>query len=522
MYSNDLVEHIRDLKDVCEVTYLTNDERRKFDYTGAGKEFVDKFFNIPDITSWNGKLDTRLFRDGISYDQFLDKWWAKEDAMYSSSHHDYYQYNQYCRKFVGPQGMSFSVKDMLDYYGDSFRNARRNPTFKAVLTGRDILMQAIRNCLDKYGYPQPVSVTFKNAASALPVCGKKGDFRAECYGVAPHHPIYPNLPGQRFMRNKRRTINQDAVFNVRQLEESLASCRLWLRTYLPEYFGAWLDDKYWVAPNFTRYVANSYAVETDYKSMDTHYQPQLAREVVYPIYELLLPMEKQHFLMYVDALWSQPVYFGDFMLCGLHDLFSGQEITNDFETITQVCESLGVIYENGLQSDVRVTVHQGDDQAALFSSEKSARRYLDEYITEANLNGLDMEPSKCAVRKSSVMFCRKWYYPTAKRGYNPVTEEYMMLGAYPSTLAINSIVTPERSSDTVGQLAVATYQRLDNCVGSPDFYVLCDHVKRYTKLPSISISEKDIEQYSSKDWWFRVYGEKWDPNSSTSFRYLNR
>lgn len=505
----------------CTVIDLTDIDQLRLDPTGRARAFISSWWDAGEPVCQNVVLDTRLFNHAGDYTKFWDSWWKKLDSLKHSSP-GYMAYNLSCKKYVGPQGLRFGSQYVIDYYLASYRNAKDRPSLKLVLLGRDFLMRKVRQLIDKYGYPQPCYAKRLTTAGGLPVAGHKSEFFTETIGVGNHLPTGVNLPGQRYMRLKPRTINQDATQNVRQLEDHLLSVRNWLKRYLPEYFGAWLDARQWIEPVISAHINDSYCVETDYEAMDQHYTPTIARETVYPIYELLLPYEKQHFLMYVDSLWSQPTYLGSVLLTGEHTLLSGESITNDFETVTQVCQAIGATIASGLDPNDMVTFHLGDDQLAMFRRLRDAEAYRDNFVCEANDNLMLMQLQKCQLRKSCGMFCRRTYEIGGCRVYNPYSESFTLIGAYPSTLTLNSIITPERGADSAGELACATYQRLDNLYGSPEYAMACQHVAKFTRLTDLRITQADIDAYSTKDWWYRLYGEAWSPLSSRSFRFLHR
>jgi hypothetical protein len=364
-------------------------------------------------------------------------------------------------------------------------------------------------------------VTDTNAA--IPTGLKKGTYLAETLGAKPYRHYFPNLPGERYQRKKFRTINQDSVLNVRLTEKALSACRHFLADHIPELFGSWLNPEAVIQPVCTKIVdKHYYSVETDYEKMDEHFSFAATIEIVRPIYEaLLIPGEFQYFAMVIDEMFDQPIYLGNRMWTGRHNLLSGQNPTNDFETIMQVCQAAGILLVLGYDPVKVLQLHLGDDQVVAFRSKDEAERYFQMFVAESELNGLAINIEKSTIRHGQVQYCRKLYYAAGRR--HVTTEgKHLLIGAYPTVLALNSIVNPERMSATQGILACATYQRLDNCTGSPDYYELLQFVWRYTHLSDCKMTERDALLYSATDWWYRLYGESWSPEASPSYCFLNK
>jgi hypothetical protein len=300
------------------------------------------------------------------------------------------------------------------------------------------------------------------------------------------------------------------------MEDYLNSCRYWLKRHLPEYFGAWCNPKEFVNPILTDALQHhDIFVETDYKSMDVHFSLWLVTEVILPVYEVLKPDGFISFAAAVEELFHQPVYLGDKLAVGLHNLFSGEGITNDFETIYTVCLAIGVALQlQCLESSRAVAL--GDDCTIALRTRSTVlpQKFRDLMIEVSGLADMiihDDEKSRIAVEETR--FCRKVYYLAGAKDENG-----NLLGAYPLNLALNNIIQPERIQSNPAIAAVADLQRLDNCYGAPGWTELVQMCWANAKHRFAELRPDSL----TKDWWLRVYGEKWSPECSPTVRLMQK
>lgn len=437
-------------------------------------------------------------------------------AITGKAHSAYLEWNSTFKEKYLPQGghypWSILENSVKEYYSlaDSIK-----PRFNYVKIGRDYLLRFIRQWVSKNGYPQVRPCFVTGTYAGVPTGSKKGQFDAETIGHRFYNHVWPSIAGQRILAGKDRVIYQDSVINVRSVEAQLTTIRDWARTVLPEFFGAWLNPSISVSPTLTRPVMRSWWFEeTDYEAMDKHFTQDFFREIVLPLWcELLPPGERIVFQMHMEEVFTQPLYFGQYLWTGLHTLFSGQGITNDSETWGQVCQAIGCLLVMHLNPHEVPQVHIGDDQSVAFENEFQVRKYHDLFSEESTLNGLVLNDKKTISRKGCTTFCKKLYYPAG-----PKDDNGNLLGAYSSIRCLNSMVRPESNADSLGVLACATWQRLDNCVGSPDHRLLTEFVSSQTELKAIPITDEAIDRYATRDWWNRLYGESWNPAASPSFR----
>lgn len=492
--------------------YLTPEQRAHLDPTGKGYQHI-QVYKAPVCFE-------RLPRYMKQFD--IGDWFnstvVPHLSMNGSTRHSLYL--KYCTEMLskcGRQGGHFEFSKLESIVEEYYTHAEQPVYIDDFLRqGRDCLLRIISDRLQKAGLPSYVQPKYYMTNSGLYTMTKKGSWRAETH--ASHYWIhpFPNLPGQRYMRGKPRVIYMDDVANVRAIEETLSAVREWLRTNIPEYFGAWLNPQIGVNPDITRFVdRQAYFVESDYEGMDIHFTIKVVVELILPIYELLSPDTYLSFASFVEELFRQDLFMGDYIITGLHSMFSGQAFTNDFETIYTVILYLGKCLYYGILDNVIIKAI-GDDatMGIIRCSERFPNYFLDSLIDSSNQAGMvihSFESGKSAIRKGETIFCRKVYYPAGKRS------DGILMGAYPSPLVLNNILQPERLSPTLGRAAIATLQRLDNAVGSPDYPQLVQRVISATELNLLHFSDSDLEIEREKDWWFRVYGEKWDPESSPTF-----
>lgn len=495
--------------------YLTNHDRQLLDPTGKGYRHIQAYKAPPCFAP-----KSKYFKE-FSISDWFNTVVVKQLSQNNSQRHALYL--KYCTEMLdkcGPQGGHYSFETLESLVEEYYVNAEQ-PVYidEALIQGRDALLRIIASRLEKSGPPQYVAPKYYMTSSGLYTMSKKGSWSAETHASKYWIHPYPNMPGQRVMRNKQRVIFMDDVANVRAIEETLSSVRDWLRTNIPEFFGAWLNPMEGVNPDITRYVdKHAMFVESDYKGMDMHFTWSVTQQLVLPVYEVLAPDTYLSFASFVEELFRQPLYMGNYLITGLHTIFSGQAFTNDFETIYSVILYLGKAIMYGILENVILKAIGDDVTLGILHCTKRFPYYLlDSIIDSSNQAGMvihSIESGKSAIREGETIFCRKVYYPQGKRRDN------ILIGAYPSPLVLNNIIQPERLSPTMGRAAIATLQRLDNAEGSPDYSQLVQTVIKISNLNLMQFTESDLEMERDNDWWFKVYGESWNPVSSHTYTYL--
>lgn len=499
-----------------EKIILTPQDQAFLDPTGRAR---DKLKRIP--------RNKDFFAEPSIHFNDTEKVWLKytqrlEHFCNAPKHKPYYGYLDEMMSKIGPQGGSYSFYTMdakvQEYYTCAHNTRHISPI---LIQGRDYLIRLIKQELSKDRVIIPDFLTYKDTYAGLPSGGTKGSYYAETLGAKPWRHMYPCVPGQRRMRGKDRVIFQDSVLNVRYIEKELTACRNWLKTRLPRLFNAWLNPREYTAPLLTKAVDRRFSfLETDYQSMDIHFSLTVVNELILPIYEVLIPDAFLSFACAVNELFHQPVYLGAYIYIGLHNLFSGEVITNDFETIYTVILALGTAIHYDLLSDLEMCV-LGDDCTLALPSKLSYNRLADimQFMKDVS-DQADMiihDIGKSRIAQGETRFCRKVYYPSGTRDANGV-----LLGAYPSNLCLNNILRPESPISLPGVAAIADLSRLDNVYGVPEYVELVQLVYRYT-THKFKYALEDLNNFSKRrDWWKDLYGESWNPDSSPTLSLITK
>lgn len=493
-----------------EIRYLTPEEQELLDPTGKGAaslSFGTLSYEAP-------SPDYAFQKEAV--EAFLD-------ANMCGKHSAYYTWNRAYLSKWGRQGGTQTWEWLYETLRPSYENAMCTIDIPpALYKARDYLITRIRLIRDRVGYPQLPQREYYHTAAGLPTGGQKGFWTSEtafnCNAMLRH--LLPSIPGHRCKNGKHRLIYQSATSNVRLVERQLKAVRLWLRQNLPEYFSAWLNPDEYLNFMLTQAVLQGKTfLQWDYYHMDEHVSSELLTELVLPVYsELLLPRDQWILGMYFEECMDIPLYLGDRLVTGHHNLFSGEPITNDVETVLSVIFALAAYLESGGCQNIMIAA-LGDDLAIAHQSPQRIARMREMMLEWADRMGLVASPEKCEISTGVVKFCKKLYVPSGAKAYDR-QGRMCIAGAYPSVLALLSIRYPERLGRTPGLRALADLQRMDNCAYSPDFHSLVQFVGSRRKNKDWSFTDADTTTFSSKDWWFRLYGESFNPDASPSFAVL--
>lgn len=502
---------------MLKVEYLTPLELEMVDPTGKGRAKLQSY--VDSKPTMQPAVTAKMTRD-----QWADGLTERLAVWRSQRHERAYQWDLQHRAKYGPQGGTFDVSYLKSNLRQFYLLADGVKSYNLAIIGRDYLLRHIDQLIRIYGYPQIMDERgVDGTLGGLPTMKRKGTFVAETVGAKPFRHVTHDLAGERYQRLKRRGIHHDSVLNVRYVERELSAVRRWLRTYLP-YFSAWLNPVLELQPAIYRHISGSkpLSIETDFTGCDEHFSLDNALQVVAPVYEVLLkPFGVLSFLTYIEEAFYQPLFWGQEVWTGKHNLFSGQPITNDFETIYDVCVVLGALLVSGvdLSSDRVKILALGDDIAVLLNgySRKIAERVMDHMIDEFHANGMEISLEKSRLGEGDVRFCRRLYYPGVSRERYNLNGQPYLPGAYPCFLALNSIINPEFFNIGIEQL-VANLQRTDNVDGSPFFVPFTQFV--YSNLRGEPLaSGVDLNEFRpTRDWWDRLYGELWCAADSPSLR----
>lgn len=491
---------------------LTEEDQELYDPTGRARTFLSKLIDskpnpqTPITRRFSrGEWQRRYIelRTKLKLHYALQEFDAKHDTKYA------------------PQGGTYSLEKLVKSLSLYYSLANRKVYFERVELGVDFLVRRIRYIRDRVGYPQVVDLPMYRTSAALPTMTKKGSFLAETCNATSHRHVFPVLPGERVQRNGSRVIFQDACQNVRYIERVCASIRNWLKKYFPEYFSAWLNPRQYQYPHIYNVVnsGNFVSVETDYTKCDQHMSWEIVERTYLRICRELIPdpMEYLLFEHFIEELFEQEVYLGKVMVSGLHNLFSGQVITNESETIYDVCVTLGTLISCNMMDELLLLLANGDDLSVILRSSSRYQYYYQALVEEMELNGHEISREKSRVSTADIQFCRRLF--NTRSGpvlYNEDGQPYRT-GFYPTSLALNGIINPERSAPP-NQERPILLQRLDNCYGNTNFTPFVQFVGKSVDWDGLSNDNFDVPT----DWWDRLYGEHWNPSSSPSIAVLRK
>lgn len=494
---------------MLHIISLTPDEQLLIDPTNRGKQFLKSLVDGP----YTPQLTISC---KFSRSEWLTRYCELHAKWRDDKHRIALEWDDLHNCKYGPQGGHFSLNVLKDSYIRSYRNAEYRPTFKLALVGLHHLIRIIRERRDRFGMPQPYLKTVIGTSGALPSMLPKGEFITEAFCAKTHRHVYPNLPGERRQRGKERCINQDSNLNVRYIERWMGAIRNWLKTYIPEYFSAWRNPADYLQPRLTSMLNRRFkSHEIDFTACDEHTSLEEVCEVVLPVLEeLSIPAEFNYCAAFIEELFYQPIYFGDELWTGKHNLLSGQVITNDCETIYDVCVQVGALIASDLLSSNYVMFSLGDDQTTVISgiSNRQSDNFFNYLIDEMTMNGHDINLQKSGVFDNTARFCRKLYYASGPKDNNGC------LGSYPLSLVCNAVINPERMIRDSSEMYKATLQRLDTAYGHYRFTPFIQFMG--SNLNWEGFDADGVDRARSYDWWERVYNESWSLSHSPSYKVL--
>lgn len=478
------------------------------------------------------KLAIRFPQQGFFAPQSRLFTWSNDQALASylsrfcsaeavaSKHSPIVRYDIEMAKKFGPQGGHFTRSVLESKLKESYEFADAPRTYDTALRGRDALLRMIAARIAKLGMPTVYWVPFtQDTAGGLPRGGRKTEWRNHVDGADYWRHVLPDLPSGRRQRGKDRVVHEDATLNVDYVQPPLTAVREWLKSQFPTMFSAWHNPLSYKWPQITgQLIKGSTFLETDYSSMDNHFSWQTVETVILPIFQLLLTeAEYWHFASFVGELFTQPVFLGDQLWTGLHNLFSGQAITNDFETYYDVCLYLGAHLEAGGSVRTFLTSFEalGDD-VLYAASDDMCKRVYDLVVREATANGLVLSTEKTRMQTGEARFCREVYYLALPRQVNDAGAVYVR-PAYPPVLALNNVLNPERPADDLKDELLRDFTRLDNIEGyyrwSDVFNMIWSKMRVQTLPASLAVR---FEELQLRDWWYRVHGTTYTLGQSIS------
>lgn len=486
------------------IRYLTPEDLLEIDPTGRGARKIDSYRETaptptPSQFRYKGSEAVQKYLEmRTKMSQHLPRYSIAWDSTGDSK--------------CGSQGGTFSLEKMQEAFARSYDYAERRISLDLVLTGAQYLRRRIEYYAKRDGLPQFEGARITGTLGALPSMDVKGTFVCETLGMKQYRHVFPDLPGQRRQRLKDRVINMDSVLNVRYFELELNAMRYWLKTHFPEYFSGWINPKQYLRPCITRAVLSPfYSLELDFTHCDECMSLELVqRTFLYVVQPLLPPVVFELFSCFIEELFSQEIFFGKYLWTGKHNLLSGQSITNDVETVYDICLMLGTVLRSGLDPVEQLYFACGDDSTLILKGKGlTARQTVFEMLCqEATANGHIVSADKSRMTDETVRFCRREYQAAYAKDVDGD-----IYGVYPAPLAINSIYNPEYRRDDDAEVACATLQILDNLQGHPLWTPVIQMVGSSWRSKCV------MPEYapSIRDWWARVYGSAWSLENSPSY-----
>lgn len=506
--------------------YLTEGDQQIIDPTCKGRG------KMKTLDSYDGSekpTPKMTIMSELSRDQ-----WRELIAPYTESMRDVakfrllYEYETSMWTKYAPQGKPVMKKVLEQKYVSSYEAAQLPLIRKtsAQTAAHEYFMQLVREAKRKYGVPQVELYTgYTSELSGLPTMTQKSDPKAERYAFNTyadgHHYPMPILPWYRDQRSKQRGINMDEFGAVYAIGGLLTAVRNWFKTYFTHIFDSWLNPVLSMTTRITKCVsAKNINVEGDYMSMDEHFSFDCYCNYVQPIFdELLPPNEANRILWYVQASFHQPVYWGEYVTIGLHNLLSGVPITQDCETYYGAQQQIAF----ALACDVPVNECQifviGDDSVLSVPRRYASRLSMEVYAELSNASHLPVSLEKCAIRDSEMIYLRKVYAPSLPRDIDG-----NIIGAYPLSLWANSLVNPERRVDPLGPEFVRAIQVTDGIVGHPLYRQVVPNIfgQFRPRLRKTVTYNELVSVTPERDWWEKVYGEAWTLDKSSTVKLLKQ
>lgn len=490
---------------------------RKFHASFSDREF----YNQP----------SHFLKKGIQPNLLLKELESKILKQYQGNRYDaLYQYEMEMISKYGPQGGHITRSKLESILKTYYENAELPRSFKLVRRGVKALVRELKAIVRLEGLPQVYTRPFvQNTAGGLPTCLKKnvglGSYLyAHSEGFTYFGALQPALPAARRYRNKDRIVFVDSCLNVDRINSILTTVRNWFKQHFPELFAALHNPEKYLWPKIYRCMTNPKLtnLETDFKSMDTWVDFEIAKECMLPVFEVLLtPSDYLNFSCMVEAYFKQELLVGEQLWTGWHTLFSGQTITQDVENFYDICLYLGCFLElrYSFKDFLELFVMVGDDVLA-FIPKRDIENLYNLVVEETEINKVVLSPEKTRKNTADIRFCRCVYDKSLPVQYSAEGKPFVR-PAYSLVLATNSIVQPESENERFGIELSAIIQRADNAAGAPLWRTWAEWILSKLNLPFLPTDEQ-FKDYQLSDWWARVYGETYSLLDSPTYRLWDK
>uniref|UniRef100_A0A2V0RAJ9 RdRp n=1 Tax=viral metagenome TaxID=1070528 RepID=A0A2V0RAJ9_9ZZZZ len=449
---------------------------------------------------------TPLFKD-LSEDQVLAEWYKVLDRYESM---DVYtplvEYDKSRRSKVGPQGglrpLEERMDDLMAYWNlqpsrevtdnylsdldEDIIKEMRDELFGVISDRRPLTPQTVieRDLRD--------GKLITN--SGTPDYGKRNDPEIIANAISAVQDgswkDYYMILGSRSQRGKERFIFI-APFALNIVEKMyLYPLMDIIRSRNIPFFSAWEGfaevERGFATQNF--FTEGNYYVQQDYTAMDKYFNEacaELVAAIISPVFQKSYEDDLSY--LFIQHLLNIPVMINlDKIISGQHGMPSGSGLTNFSETIVSmyICKKLERDY------DLQVSACQGlgDDLAISISTDldpEDIKRILES--NSADL-GLIVEPEKQGISQDTIVYLQRFF---DKR----IPNQGAVLGMYPSILALNTAMNPERYHSPAKWGAKMETLRwlmiLENCKNLPYFTDLVDFFIKGDKL-KLGLVEPDF------------------------------
>jgi len=254
---------------------------------------------------------------------------------------------------------------------------------------------------------------------------------------------YPMILGTRSQRGKSRWIFLAPFsLNIREKQFLIPLMESIRKTGNPA-LSAWEGfDDVETAMNTQKFFSAKRFTARDFKGMDTTCGIAVF-EFMYDVTHVLF--QKQYWAGFEEVIMHGtdiPVMISlDKLITGTHGMFSGSGLTNIVETV--VSYAVGCLIEEELTSELKGDQVLGDDGAFSDDADWITDEQLSVIIRDCSLLfGLIAQAEKQVISNNFTVYLQRYFTPNIK-----VKNTSIVAGGYPSVLALNSAVFPERYHD---------------------------------------------------------------------------
>jgi hypothetical protein len=239
-------------------------------------------------------------------------------------------------------------------------------------------------------------------------------------------------------------------------------------------------------------------IQQDFTKMDKHFNTTQMSIVYATCHKFFQPQASKGFKELLFHILIVPVLTSlDKMATGIHGMPSGSGMTNFAESLVCLCVIL--VYEF---YGIEIVAAQGlgdDSVIAIKRNGQSDEEILELMESIANRFGQVVNPEKQGISEHTTVYLQRFFD-------DRIPNDGIVLGMYPSVLALNTAIFPERFHDPrkwSKEMEVLRWiMILENCKNLPYFYKLVqffikgDKYKLGLALPGFFVSLPDLYEKS--------------------------